>query len=233
MKTFITILCWFIPFKKLRKRLKVKYIKTQRIKYHDNNQLLIYMPDGSVIKNPSRITGLTVCFNGANSIIKLFYPITFHSSRFFVGDNCDITIQKSCLIGMTIDTYNKSSVFIDENCQIGECYVCMANESGTSLKIGKDCVFSTGIEIWTTDTHPIFDKNGKCINNKKSCVQIGNNVWICRRAILLKGARIPDGAIIGNSSVCANKLTQPGCVYAGNPCNCVKKDITWHVGKID
>ena len=95
MKTFITILCWFIPFKKLRKRLKVKYIKTQRIKYHDNNQLLIHMPDGSVIKNPSRITGLTVCFNGDNSIIKLFYPITFHSSRFFVGDNCDITIQKS------------------------------------------------------------------------------------------------------------------------------------------
>ena len=164
MKTLITVLCWFIPFKKLRRHLKVKYVKNKRIKYHNNNRIIIHMPDGKIVLNPYSIPGLNVSFNGANSTIELFYPINFHKSHFILMSGCHITIKQSYFMGLTVDMYNNTSIFIDKNCQIGECHVSMPNEQNTSLHMEPDCVLSTGIEIWTTDAHPIFDMNGKCIN---------------------------------------------------------------------
>jgi len=233
MKTLITILCCFIPFKKLRRQLKIKYVKSNRIIYRNNNRVIIHMPGGQIVTNPYSIPELNVLFNGHDSTIELFYPIKFHKSRFVVCDNCKITIKSSGFMGINIDMYHNSSVFIDEHSQIGECAINMANEMGTELHIGKDCMFSTGIEIWTTDTHPIFDNNGKCINNAKAHVNIGNHVWVCRKATLLKGTQIPDNCIIGNSAVCTSRLPLPNCIYAGNPCKCVKQEITWRGDKFD
>ena len=234
MKTVITILCWFIPFKKLRHRLKVKYVKSKRIKYHNNNRIIIHMPNGDTVINPYSIPGLEVSFNGTNSTIELFYPISFHNCHLNVENNCVITIHESHGVNnMTVDTYNKSEVFIDKNVEIGGVHIHMSNEAGTALRIGKDVVLSYDIEIYTTDTHPIFDIKGKCINNKKACIEIGEHCWICASCVLLKGAKIPENCILGHSSVCSNKLSQPNSIYAGNPCKCVKSNIRWYGGKID
>ncbi len=233
MKNIIAVLCWFIPFKNIRHRLKVKYVKSKRIKYHNNNRIIIHMPNGDTVINPYSIPGLEVSFEGANSTIELFYPIRFHKSNFMCKDDCSIVIKQSCFMGLTVDMYNNTSVFIDENCQIGECHVAMPNEQNTSLHMEPDCVLSTGIEIWTTDAHPIFDMKGKCINNRKSCVKIGRHTWICRNATLLKGAQIAPNSIVGHSSVVSSKFTDENVVIAGNPAQIVKHDINWSGGKID
>lgn len=232
MKTLVTILCWFIPFKKTRKQLKQKYVKSVPIKYHHNNRIVIHLPDGKTIENPYSIPGLSIHFAGCDSVIELFYPINFHKSHFVCRDNCSVIIKPSCFMGLSFDMYNECTVTIDENCQIGQCHVNMPNERGTALYIERDCVFSTGIEIWTTDAHPISDMDGNCINNRKSCVTIGRHVWICRNATLLKGARIPTNSIIGNSAVVSTKLVTENSVYAGNPAICVKSNINWSKGKI-
>ena len=234
MKTLMTILCWFIPFKKLRRHLKVKYVKNKRIKYHNNNRVIIHMPNGDTVENPYSIPGLNISFNGRNSVIKLFFPISFHNCHLNVENNCVITIHESHGINnMTIDTYNKSEVFIDKNVEIGGVRIHMSNETETALHIGKNVVLSYDIEIYTTDTHPVFDMHGKCINNRKSCVEIGDHCWLCASCVLLKGAQIPNNCILGHSTVCASKLTEANCIYAGNPAQIVKHDINWSGGKID
>ncbi len=233
MQKFMSVICYFIPFKKLRKKFRALYVKANRIKYRHNNKIIIHLPNGKTITNPHRIPELKVHFNGKNSTIELFYPIKFKTCEFHLINDCVITIHKSCLNYTKIEAYNESVVFIDENTAIGGVRVHMLNEKGTSLKIGKDVVLSYDIEIYTTDTHPIFDMNGKCINNKKSCVSIGNHCWIGASCVLLKGANIPENCILGHSSVCASKLSQPNSIYAGNPCKIVKSDITWHGGIID
>lgn len=165
MKNIIAVLCWFIPFKNIRHRLKQKYINSKRIKYKNNNRIIIHMPNGDTLINPYSIPGLEVSFEGANSLVELFYPIKFSHSCFNIKDDCVITIHKSYGIHNTIiDTYNKSSVFIDENVGIGGMHVHMSNQTGTSLRIGKNTALSYDIEIYTTDTHPIFDMKGKCTN---------------------------------------------------------------------
>ena len=100
MKNIIAVLCWFIPFKNIRHRLKVKYVKSKRIKYHNNNRIIIHMPNGDTVINPYSIPGLEVSFEGANSTIELFYPIRFHKSNFMCKDDCSIVIKQSCFINI-------------------------------------------------------------------------------------------------------------------------------------
>ena len=219
-KTLINILCCFIPSKNIRHVLREKYINT--IKYHDNNKIIVHMNNGQTVVNPPRIPGLRVNFNGKNSLIELFYPIKFNNCEFNLMDDCIFTIHDSYGLNNTfIYAWNKSTLFIDENVGIGGARIHMMNETGTSLKIGKKAVLSYDIEIYTTDSHPIMNMQGECINNKKSCVTIGEHSWICASCVLLKGARIPDNVILGHSSVCSSKLEKTNCIYAGNPCKCI------------
>ena len=192
------------------------------------------MPDGRTIKNPYSIPGLVINFSGYDALIELFYPIKFYNCQFNMMNKSRITIHKSYGINnMIVDAYNESDVFLDENVGIGGCHVHMVNEKGTSLKISKNTALSYGIDIYTTDTHPILNMQKDCINNKKSCVTIGEHVWICAACVLLKGARIPNDVVLGHSSVCSKKLEKSNAIYAGNPCKCVKEGITWKGGPLD
>jgi acetyltransferase-like isoleucine patch superfamily enzyme len=47
-------------------------------------------------------------------------------------------------------------------------------------------------------------------------ISIGANVWIGARAILLQGAHIGDGAVVGAASV-VNTSVPPNSIIAGNP----------------
>ena len=232
MKTLITILCWFIPIKKLRKQLKLKYVKGKPIKYFNGNTVILHTESGKIIKNPYMIHGLDIHFQGKNSVVELFEPTNFFNSEFNIMDNCKFVIQKHRFIGMRVDTYNNCSVVIGENADIGKVHVHMSNESGTSLIIGKNVLLSYDIEIYTTDTHPVLDMQGKVINNKKASVVLENHVWVCASAVLLKNAYISSDSIVGHSSVVSGKFSEKNVVIAGNPAQIVKRNINWRGGKI-
>jgi virginiamycin A acetyltransferase len=56
----------------------------------------------------------------------------------------------------------------------------------------------------------------------KSAVVIGNDVWIGHGAIVLKGVRIADGAIIGAGSVVTRDVP-PYAIAVGNPARIIRK----------
>ena len=87
-KVFFTFLCWFVPFKRIRKQLKLKYVKGTPIKYSNGNSVILHTESGKIIKNPYMIHGLDINFQGKNSTVELFYPIKFFKSQFNpVSDN--------------------------------------------------------------------------------------------------------------------------------------------------
>jgi len=55
----------------------------------------------------------------------------------------------------------------------------------------------------------------------KACILIGDNVWIGARAVLLGGACIGAGGIVGAASV-VDFHVPPGSIVAGNPARIVK-----------
>ena len=98
-------------------------------------------------------------------------------------------------------------------------------ESG-QITIGEDCMFSQNIQVWQTDTHPIFDrKTGKRINKSRNII-IGDHVWIGANATLLGGARIGSGSIVGMNGVTSSQFP-PNVIIAGNPARVVREDVVW------
>ncbi|WP_308462078.1 CatB-related O-acetyltransferase [Mesorhizobium sp. INR15] len=57
--------------------------------------------------------------------------------------------------------------------------------------------------------------------SSKGPIRIGNDVWIGRRAIILSGVTIGDGAVIGAGAV-VSKDVPPYAVVVGNPAALVR-----------
>ena len=98
--------------------------------------------------------------------------------------------------------------------------------------IGEDCMFSFGIEIRTTDTHAIYDiDSGERINPDKP-ISIGDHVWLGKQAIVLKGATIGAGSVVGARGVVSGTIA-PLSVCVGVPARVVRGNVTWtrRIGK--
>lgn len=103
----------------------------------------------------------------------------------------------------------------------------IASTESKSIIIGDDCMFSNDVEIRNGDSHPILDQETGKRTNNAALVTIGDHVWITAHVRILKGAIIPDGSIIGNSSVVSAKFKGSNSVYAGIPARLVKSNIMW------
>jgi len=77
-----------------------------------------------------------------------------------------------------------------------------------------------------TDFHKIKDKSGNILNPSAPII-IGNNVWIACRCLILKGATIPNGSVIGANSFVGKSLEKENAVYGGHPARILKEEITW------
>ena len=122
------------------------------------------------------------------------------------GDNIEITIGE-----------NTSFVYTNHLC---------AQENGTRIIIGDNCMLSNNIIIRTSDSHPIFNQTtGERINHAKDVI-IGNNVWIAAHATIMKGVHIGDGSIVGFGSVVTKDVAE-NTLVAGIPAREVKKNVCW------
>jgi len=97
----------------------------------------------------------------------------------------------------------------------------------TKIKIGEKCAIARNCTMRTSDSHFIFDSNGRHLNPPQD-IFIGNHIWIGEQVIILKGANIEDGCIVGaRSLVTSNCKHKDNSIIAGMPARMIKEDITW------
>jgi len=149
-----------------------------------------------------------------------------------VGNNNTLIIGQNCrLILTTIDIISNNSLVV-----IGNSVSILGNHMGythllakgdtTNISIGDDCLISYGIEIRTTDSHSIFDHMSSELLNPPKSINIGNHVWIGARSMILKGASIGEGSVIGANSI-VNRAVGENVIAAGQPCKELKSSIRW------
>jgi acetyltransferase-like isoleucine patch superfamily enzyme len=90
------------------------------------------------------------------------------------------------------------------------------------ITIGDDTKISWDVLIMDSDAHPI---NGQAPN---APISIGHDVLIGADAMILKGAQLPDGAVVGASSCVTRSVrSSPQDLLAGNPAQVVRGGMTW------
>jgi acetyltransferase-like isoleucine patch superfamily enzyme len=94
-----------------------------------------------------------------------------------------------------------------------------------SLTIGRHCLLAGGVSIADYDGHPLDAAARRSSVNSPPPdarpVTIGDDVWIGRGAVVLKGVSIGDRAVIGAGAVVSRDVPSD-CVVAGNPARPVR-----------
>lgn len=96
------------------------------------------------------------------------------------------------------------------------------------ITFGKDIQFSWDCLVMDSDTHTIYDEEGKCINPNREII-FGNKIWIGCRCTIMKGTEIPDNCVIGACSFVSGKKFQPNTIIVGHPAKSVKAIGGWHL----
>lgn len=177
-----------------------KNIKTIRINGNNN----------SIISKSADIN-LTIIICGEDNIIEIEDNVTLCDDYIYIGTS-DAPVQ-NCTIKIGRDTSSNGMTI-----RLGE------NDSKVS--IGENCLFSSGINLWCTDTHSIFDSKNELINKGKF-IKIGNHVWCGMDVKIGKNLEIQNDTIIGWGSVVTKTFDQQNIIIAGNPARIVKENISW------
>jgi virginiamycin A acetyltransferase len=119
-------------------------------------------------------------------------------------------------------------VSIDAYCSVGEYTFIGSNSIITKSKIGRYCSIAPNVSIGLGEhiidrvsTSSIFYGKESYNILTKGNLEIGNDVWIGTKAIILRGVKIGDGAIIGGGAV-VTKDVPPFAIVAGSPAKLIK-----------
>lgn len=94
------------------------------------------------------------------------------------------------------------------------------------IVFGEDCMISSQVYVSLSDIHPIYDRaTGQRINPAAS-VHVGDHVWAGLRCMILKGARIGDGAVIAAGAIVSGDMPAH-VIIAGAPARILREDVTW------
>lgn len=212
--TLLTLLIW--KFKGLKSIVKTSVLFLSKFQIEKSNDLQII--GASLEKSIVQV-------QGKNNGLFIFGEI--HNSKINVwGDNNQIIISPKVKLNNStlVLRGNNCKIEIGEGSTFGGIYmVCMGQHN--FIKIGKECMFAEGIDLWATDSHPICNDENILINPSKP-ITIGNHVWVGTKSSILKGVKIEDGAVIGMSSI-VTKDVAAFTLNVGNPLRCVKNNINW------
>lgn len=162
---------------------------------------------GAVLKLYLKIHGCSV---GKGLKCKQF-PIfrSVPNGNMIIGDHVNVGFR------ITFDSKADGRIVIGDFVNLTQDIIISADEV---VKIGEHTLIAERVSIRDAD-HKIAAGTPICRQGLESAaVEVGRDVWIGAGTNILKGAYIPDGAVIGASSLVLQKSQLgPDGIYAGCP----------------
>lgn len=186
----------------------------------DNNNRIVY--DGP------DISGVRIEFTGAGNTLNVAQSVRIAKlTVVFDCDNGTMTMGSSKFGSFSgwVRIGQDSTVRLGENLTTTNTCVISAVE-GTSVVVGNDVMLASENELRSDDGHAIFDvRSGQRVNQSQD-ICVGNHVWLAKRAVLLGGASVADGSVIGFGSIVTGDIPN-NCVAVGSPARVVRRDVAW------
>ena len=145
----------------------------------------------------------------------------------------DSTRGTRIIIGpnVTIDSFVKikpvggmGDIVIEDGCYINSGCVIY---SGNGVRIGKNVLVAANVTLAPTNHNyaaadiPIIRQG---FMPSKNGIVIGDDVWIGANTVILDGANIGNGCVVGAASLVRSTL-EPQTLYAGNPIKLLRRRL--------
>ncbi|WP_104161368.1 acyltransferase [Arthrobacter sp. ZGTC212] len=174
------------------------------------------------------IPGVRVEFSGSNNTMEVLSDVRL--AKLNVVFDCDngtfrMAGNKFGAFSGFIRVGQDSTVSLGHDVTATNACVISAVE-GTSVIIGNDVMLASENEIRADDGHAIFDVESETRVNWSKNITIGDHVWVAKRAVLLGGASIGDGSVVGFGSIVTGTVPN-NCVAAGVPAKVIRQNIAW------
>lgn len=202
-------------FYKLHSRLQRCMIRCRYRKHMDNPKHLITWAPTTLVLAPNARMHL-----GAPLTIGAQCLANYHRGSILrMDDDSALSVTGAFRCGYQADiqvfpggVLTLGNSFVNNNCKI---------RCRKGITIGNGCVISHDVTIMDSDFHTIIGAEEKGLP-----VVIGDHVWIGSRALILKGVRIGEGAIIASGAVVTHNVPAHA-VVAGVPAKVIKTGVEW------
>lgn len=111
-----------------------------------------------------------------------------------------------------------AEIVIGEGNAFSNNVAIVANER---ITIGDQCRIGDQVAILDCDFHELDPGTRNRSQGRTAPVEIGNNVWLGSRVMILKGVTIGDNSVVGAMSM-VNRSIPPNCLAAGFPARVVR-----------
>ena len=142
-------------------------------------------------------------------------PIYIRGAKSLVGCN-GLTTGRFCRFDLE---GTKPTLFIGDNCEMGDMTHIVAHEKvviGHNVLLASKCFISdTSHGLYKGEIQDGPEKPPNKRNLVTKPVKIGNNVWIGENVVILAGAEIGDGCIIGANAV-VNSVIDKNCIVVND-----------------
>jgi len=175
-----------------------------------------------------RLKKVDLEIDGSNNILIIEKGATVSNTKIFIrGSHHTVIIGENCWINnslLWLEDY-ECQISIGKGTSIHGAHIA-ATEVGSTIKIGEDCMLSSGIDIRSGDSHSIIDLCSNQISNYAENVNIGDHVWIAARVQILKGVSVGSGSIIGAGAVVTKSIPE-NSLAVGVPATVKKSNVSW------
>ncbi len=166
----------------------------------------------------------------------------------FTGDNnrVSITAKPLTCFGMVIELGAACSVEVGAGCGLTNTFVFGARRchlligDGTTLHararfimhepssvtLGRDCMVASDVQFMTSDNHSILDAGTGQRINPAADILVGDHVWLGFQTVILKGASIGAGSVVGLRAVVTGAVPA-NCLAAGTPARVIRENVRW------
>jgi acetyltransferase-like isoleucine patch superfamily enzyme len=140
------------------------------------------------------------------------------------GAQVRLFIGAGCVLNGSLHLSSKPSCFIGDDTTMHQTRLIVANGD---LAIGADCQFSEEAQVLCHQQHLIVEEaTQEILAPGRAKVSLGRHVWVGRRALVLPGAKVGEGAVIDAGLVLSGEVAANTWVRAGQQ-EVQREGVTW------